>query len=69
MNIVENTANTNILIATAEPTAAAAHKADEVVNPRRLFALSLKLNPAPITPKPVAIAASILAIADLSSVK
>lgn len=67
--VVDETAITYIFRAIATPTADVAHKPAAVVRPLGKFLSSLKIIPAPINPKPVAIAANILAIADLSSVR
>ena len=61
--------NKNMFSARADPIADAAHKAVDVVSPCMLLELSLNASPAPINPKPAGIAANILAIADLSSVR
>lgn len=69
MMLEETTAGANRLRAVATPTAAIAQGPAAVVSPLGVLLASLKIMPGPINPSPVAIAANILVIADLSSVR
>ncbi|SHG37373.1 hypothetical protein SAMN05443663_102653 [Flavobacterium defluvii] len=68
MNVAE-TAITSISSATAIPTADVVQRPAAVVMPLGRFRWSLKIIPAPMNPSPVAMAASILATAETSSVR